>query len=96
MSIINRGDKDSRLRFLRYGLIVSVVMTFVVALAVRWGTFARLPNMPDITFASHLMFAIVTTIVVAVIAVAIYFGYSFLLGRMGVESESASAAAATE
>ncbi|MEM6284180.1 MAG: hypothetical protein AAF787_18455 [Chloroflexota bacterium] len=81
MSIINRGDKESRLRFLRFGLIVAVVMSFVVAFAVRWGSFARLPAMSDITFASHIVFSLIVTVVVAVLAVAVYFGYSFALGR---------------
>jgi hypothetical protein len=87
--MIQQSDVAGRLRLLRYGLIVLVLVTFIVTLlapvaALRFVADAGLA-MPPIT--DFLGTAILFTVVVGVIAVGIYFGYSTLLKRGGDSSE---------
>jgi hypothetical protein len=78
--MINQSDIEGRLRLLRYGLIVLVVVTFLVTLLAPYaylsgaGQFA-----PPIT--EFLGNAVLFTVVVAVLAVVVYLVYSMLLKR---------------
>ena len=81
--MIQQSDIEGRLRLLRYGLIVLVLVTFVVTLlapvaALRFVTEAGL-SLPPIT--DFLGTAVLFAVVVAVISVGIYFGYSMLLNK---------------
>ena len=81
--MISNTDIEGRLRLLRYGLIVLVIVTFVLTLlapiaSLRFVTEAGL-ELPPIT--DFLGTAILFTVVVAVISVGIYFGYAALLKR---------------
>ena len=81
--MIQQSDVEGRLRLLRYGLIVLVLVTFIVTLlapvaALRFVTEAGLA-LPPIT--DFLGTAILFSVVVAVISAGIYYGYSTLLNR---------------
>jgi len=81
--MISSTDIQGRLRLLRYGLIVLVVVTFLVSLlapyvAVRPYVEAA-GGVSSIT--DFLGTALLYTVVVAVIAVAVYFGYQNILQR---------------
>jgi uncharacterized transporter YbjL len=91
--MISQSDIQGRLRLLRYGLIVVVVMAFFVALlgpyaiAAPWANeFNQLaaaqgiePKVVNIT--DWLGFAVGITVGVAIAAVVIYFGYRAFLTR---------------
>ena len=89
--MINQTDISGRIRLLRYGLIVLVVVTFLVAWLVPYaqlapaiqslneanpGLNATVPGLFD-----NLGQALLITVVVAVIAVIIYFVYQNVLQR---------------
>lgn len=81
--MIQQSDIEGRLRLLRYGLIVLVLVTFVVTLlapvaALRFVTSAGLAPPPITDF---LGTAILFSVVVGVISVGIYFGYASFLKR---------------
>lgn len=72
--MIQQSDVEGRLRLLRYGLIVLVIVTFIVTLLSP--VVAGLPLGSD-----FLGTAILFSVVVAVISVGIYFGYRSILQR---------------
>ncbi len=78
--MISQSDVQARLRLFRYGLVVIVVVTFLVSLLAPFfalrGTGDAAPPITD-----FLGTALIFTIVVAVIAVIIYFVYQYLLNR---------------
>lgn len=81
--MINQSDFQARLRLFRYGLIVVVIVTFLISLlapavSLNVVTAAGLPA-PAIT--DFLGTAILFTIVVAVLAVAAYAGYHYVLTK---------------
>ena len=85
--MISSTDIEGRLRLLRYGLIVLVIVTFLLTLlaplaSLRFVTEAGLA-LPPIT--DFLGTAILFSIVVGVISVGIYIGYSALLKRNAAE-----------
>ena len=90
--MIKQSDVQGRLRLLRYGLIVVVVVTFLVAWLAPYAFVTSVkPEGQDRTFADasgakvgideFLVEALIATLVVAVIAVVIYFAYSYVLKR---------------
>lgn len=85
--MISQSDIAGRLRLLRYGLIVVVAVTFLVSLLAPYaylsgaGEFAP----PIATFLGN---AVLFTIVVVVLSVAIYIGYSNLLKRSAGSGDS--------
>jgi len=86
--MISSTDIEGRLRLLRYGLIVLVIVTFLLTLlapiaSLRFVTEAGL-ELPPIT--DFLGTAILFSIVVGVISVGIYIGYSALLKRNAGEA----------
>ena len=80
--MIQQSDIEGRLRLLRYGLIVLVVTTFLVALFVPFAYVRQIGG--GIT--DFLGTAVIATIVVAVLGAVIYFGYSTILRRNAGES----------
>ena len=93
--MIQQSDIQGRLNLFRYGLVVIVVVTFIVALL---APFASLRNIEGVTpppITDFLDEAIIASIVVAVLAVVIYFAYSWFLKRsvdkMKTDSVEASA-----
>jgi hypothetical protein len=73
--MLKQTDLQGRLRLLRYGLLVVVVVTFAVSLS--FPVVMRVPN----AIGSFLVTALIYTAVVAVICVGIYFGYDYVLHR---------------
>jgi hypothetical protein len=72
-------DTEGRLRLLRYGLIVVVVVTFLVTLLFPYATIAG--TAAPISITEFLGSAVLYTIGVAVLAAVIYFAYRAFLTR---------------
>lgn len=88
--MISRTDIQGRLRLLRYGLIVVVIVAFFVALLVPYAAVATFlnnnPGVGDITGAAPsitdgLVTAVIATIVTAIVAVVIYIVYGNIIKR---------------
>ncbi len=89
--MITQADLQGRLRLLRYGLIVLVVVTFLVAWLVPYAQMAPAIqslnnanpglNAPVPGVFDNLGWALLATVVVAVIAVIIYLVYQNILQR---------------
>jgi nitrate reductase gamma subunit len=75
--MINQGDIEGRLRLLRYGMVVLVVVTFLVTLL---APFAFVKDL-GYSITDFLGQAILYAVVVGVIGVAVYFGYASILKR---------------
>jgi uncharacterized protein HemY len=92
--MIQQSDIKGRLNLLRYGLVVLVVVTFFVALLVP---FASLRNIEGVTLPPITDFldeALIATVIVAILAVVVYFAYSWLLRRTVAPSDSSDAGTA--
>ncbi|HEX2907264.1 MAG TPA: hypothetical protein VHO69_10420 [Phototrophicaceae bacterium] len=76
--MLQQSDVQGRLRLLRYGLIVIVVVTFLVSLL---APFAALRNVAGTPITDFLGTAILFTLIVAIVAVIVYFGYHYLLTK---------------
>ncbi|MBI5668933.1 MAG: hypothetical protein HZC41_13080 [Chloroflexi bacterium] len=78
--MIKPSDIQARLRLFRYGLVVLVVVTFVVSLLAPFfalrGAGQAAPPITD-----FLGTAVIFTLVVAVIAIVLYFAYQYFLNR---------------
>lgn len=89
--MVSQSDIQGRLRLLRYGLIVVVVVAFIVALLVPYSavaTFLRYnPGVDTLvsqpTLLDGLGTAVIATIVTAVISAVIYVVYGWYLGSRG-------------
>lgn len=87
--MIKSTDVEGRLRLFRYGLIVIVVVTFLVSLlspyvitsayATELRTVAE--GVPEITIATFLVNALITTVIVGVLLGVVYFIYRSYLKR---------------
>jgi ABC-type Fe3+ transport system permease subunit len=85
--MISQSDIQGRLRLLRYGLIVVVIVAFFVALLVPYAAIVTFwnsnPGVEEIVSPPGILdglgTAIIATIVTAVICAAIYFGYNRFL-----------------
>lgn len=75
--MISQSDIEGRLRLLRYGLIVVVIVTLFVSLLAPYVATREMGT----TITDFLGNAVIFTVVVAVISAAIYVGYSNLLKR---------------
>lgn len=83
--MLKSSDVQGRLRLLRYGLMVVVVMTFVVTL-----TYPVVVGQGFIGVTQFLLTAILYTAAVAVICIGVYFAYRLLLMRtMGGDNPQA-------
>ena len=79
--MISQSDVKGRLSLLRYGLIVLVVVTFIVTLLAPYAFVRQLASVGNYAITDFLGQAVLFTLVVGVISVAIYFGYSSILKR---------------
>jgi hypothetical protein len=91
--MIKSTDIDGRLRLFRYGLIVIVVVTFLISLLAPYvvtSAYATELNKVavaqgatpiSITVMTFLTQALITTVVVAVLMVVVYFVYRMVLTR---------------
>jgi len=89
--MIQQSDIQGRLNLLRYGLVVLTVVTFFVALLVP---FASLRNIEGVTIPPITDFldeALIATVIVAILAVIIYMGYSRFLERTVGDQKEATA-----
>jgi hypothetical protein len=83
-NMIKQSDIQGRLRLFRYGLVVITVVTFVLGLVYPWVAIRsvgglRPSDVPPIT--TYVPFALIATIVVAIVMVIIYFVYAEILKR---------------
>jgi hypothetical protein len=81
--MISQSDIQGRLRLFRYGLVVLVVVTFIVSLIspyVMVSPYANAAGTP-ISITDFLGQALLYTVVVAVLAVIVYFVYERILKR---------------
>jgi len=83
--MIQQSDIQGRLNLLRYGLVVLVVVTFFVALLVPFGAFRNIEGvvLPPIT--EFIDEALIATVIVAILSVPIYIGYSKFLHQTVTE-----------
>ena len=81
--MISQGDVEGRLRLLRYGMIILVIVTFMVTLLAPYAFVKDL----GYSITDFLGQAILYAVVVGVIAVAVYFGYASILKRNTGSSE---------
>jgi ABC-type Fe3+ transport system permease subunit len=92
-NMISQSDTEGRLRLLRYGLIVVVVVSFFVALLVpfavaspwanEFNQLARAAGIDErpVAITDFLGTAVITAVVTAVVAVVIYIVYGMMLRR---------------
>jgi ABC-type Fe3+ transport system permease subunit len=74
--MIKQSDIEARLRLLRYGLLVVVIVAFVVSISYPVVALHDKGQIGDFIGRSLLY-----SVVVAVVCVAIYFAYSYILQR---------------
>ncbi len=91
--MISQSDIQARLRLFRYGLVVIVIVTFIVSLlapyavvqpyATEFNALAEATGAATMTvnITDWLGWALMITVVVAVIAVVLYIVYAQLLNR---------------
>jgi len=103
--MLKQSDVQGRMRLLRYGLIVVVVVTFVATLL---APYAFISNYKDDTGAKlsdsdnfnanigdFLVPALIATAVALVLSLVIYFGYGYMLERtIATKKEEVAAAPA--
>ncbi len=80
--MIQSGDIAGSLRLFSYGLIVLIVVTFLVSLFAPYA-YGRAAGLPLTYFAGT---AVAFTVVVAVLAVILYFAYRYWLERSATKS----------
>ena len=103
--MIQQSDINGRLALFRYGLVVVVVVTFIITLLAPYAFVANVElegvgrlsdaegyEAPGIT--AFLTEAIIATIIVAIVGVAAYFAYSYVLNRYVAQNDSSGAASA--
>lgn len=82
--MIKQTDLPARLRLLRYGLLVVVLVTFAVSISYPIVALQDRGKLGD-----FLVQSLIFTAVVAVICVVIYFAYDYILHRtMGSQGQS--------
>ncbi len=81
--MISQSDVQGRLRLLRYGLIVVVVVTFLVALLAPFAAVRPYAEAAgsSIAITDFLGSALLYTVIVAVVAVVLYIVYQNILSR---------------
>ena len=87
--MIQQSDIQGRLNLFRYGLVVMVVVTFLVALLVP---FARTRNLPGASITDWLDIALIATVIVAILGVIIYFAYAKILQRTVAPTDDSNTA----
>ena len=91
--MIQSGDLEGRLRLFRYGLVVLVVITFLVSLFAPYSYItaylrpaAATGSVDSPPLTQFLGQALIYTVVVAILAVVVYFAYRYWLERSAVKS----------
>ncbi len=86
--MIQPSDIKARLRLLRYGLVVVVVVTFLVSLLSPYVSlgFLREANINPPPITDFLGTALLLTVIVGVIAVVVYFVYQRVLTQTMAKS----------
>ncbi len=81
--MISQTDTQGRLRLLRYGLVVLVIVTFLVALLAPYAAVRPYADATgsSIQITDFLGTAVLYAVVVAVLAVIVYFVYQNILQR---------------
>jgi hypothetical protein len=81
--MINQADVQGRLRLLRYGLVVVVVVTFLVSLLAPYAAVRPYADAAGQTvqITDFLGTALIYTVIVGVLAVVVYFAYQNVLQR---------------
>lgn len=79
---------EGRLRLLRYGLIVVTITAFLVSFLTHWGVMTRVPEFAAEGIGASITWSLIVGVVVAVISVAVYFGYSFFLNSRNSTSST--------
>jgi uncharacterized membrane protein YvlD (DUF360 family) len=82
--MISQSDVQGRLRLLRYGLFVLVIVAFFVALLAPYSATAPVANAAggsSVQITDFLGNAVLYAVVVAVLAVVVYFAYRMVLDR---------------
>lgn len=81
--MINSTDIQGRLRLLRYGLVVLVVVTFLVSLLAPFVAVRPYADAAgqSVAITDFLGTALLYTVIVGVLAVVIYFAYQNVLQR---------------
>jgi hypothetical protein len=91
-NMINQSDIKGRMSLFRYGLVVITVVTFIVSLLAPWASFRNLdiPDSAKPAITDFLMNALITTVIVAVIMIIVYFVYAQVLQRTVGKTKSNS------
>ncbi|MCK6578202.1 MAG: hypothetical protein L6Q98_08885 [Anaerolineae bacterium] len=82
--MINQSDVQGRLRLLRYGLVVMVIVAFLVALLAPYSATAPVANAAGTTpiqITDFLGNALLYAVIVAVVAVIVYVVYTMMIRR---------------
>lgn len=81
--MISQTDLQGRLRLLRYGLVVLVIVTFLVALLAPYAAVRPVKDAlgQSVQIADFLGTALLYAVVVAILAVIVYFVYQNILRR---------------
>lgn len=89
--MIQQSDIKGRLNLLRYGLVVLVVVTFLVALLAPYASLRNIAGVTPPPITDFLGIAVAATIIVAIISVIIYFVYARILERTVAPSNEGDA-----
>lgn len=87
--MIQQSDIQGRLNLLRYGLVVLVVVTFLVALLAPYASLRNIEGIVPPPITDFLGIAAAATIIVAIISAIVYYVYARILDRT-VNNASAS------
>ncbi|MCC6805587.1 MAG: hypothetical protein IT319_22085 [Anaerolineae bacterium] len=81
--MISQTDLQGRLRLLRYGLVVLVIVTFLVALLAPYAAVRPYADAAgqSVQIMDFLGTALLYTVIVAVVATVVYFVYQNVLQR---------------
>ena len=79
--MIEQSDIQGRLNLLRYGLVVVVVVAFLVALLVPFASLRNIQGVAPPPITDFIDEAIIASIIVGILAVIVYFAYSWFLQR---------------
>lgn len=81
--MLKQSDIDGRLKLFRYGLVAVTLISFLVAWIVPWFALQSALGGEAPGLMSHIGTALIVTVVVALVSVGAYFGYSAIIKRGG-------------
>ena len=79
--MVQQSDIKGRLNLLRYGLVVLVVVTFLVAILAPYAMLRNIQGVTPPPVTDFLGTAVIAAIIVAILSVIVYFAYARLLQR---------------